>query len=283
MAAGSAAPKGRQAAEAACSGGLERRIRGGVALVGSFGGEVDFAFTERSGGVSKEPYASLNLGLHVGDNPACVAENRRRVLLALDAAGLEPRLLTANQVHEDAVVVVSAAGEEALARAREELAAGADAVVCTVPDVPVMLLYADCTPVVLTAPGAFAVVHSGWRGTYARIAAKAACVLAREAGCDPSAVSAFIGPHILGDEYEVSAELLQKFALQFDNIELTGSRCLDMSAVIRISLEEVGVLPCAIHDAHLSTMRLNDRFFSYRAEGGTCGRHGAVALMRSVS
>ena len=70
---------------------LERTVDGnGVALVGGTCGRVRFAFTERTGGVSKAPYESLNLGTHVGDDPAAVAENRRRVLVAL---GIEDALL----------------------------------------------------------------------------------------------------------------------------------------------------------------------------------------------
>ena len=142
--------------------------------------------------------------------------------------------------------------------------------------------FADCTPVVLTAPGGFAVVHSGWRGTLARISGKAACVLARETGSSPEEVSAYVGPHILGSEYEVSDELLHTFCLQFANMNITRPARLDMSAAVRTSLEESGVPPCAIHDEQLSTMSRNDRFFSYRAENGVCGRHGAIAYMPSA-
>ena len=261
-------------------GALTRRVVDGIGFTGVFSGETVFAFTERTGGVSSEPYASLNLGAHVGDDPAAVAENRRRALAALGCDGLADRLLTANQVHGDHVAVVN--GGRDLDCVRDELAAGADAVVCTVPDVPVMLLFADCTPVVLTAPGGFAVVHSGWRGTLARISGKAACVLARETGSSPEEVSAYVGPHILGSEYEVSDELLHTFCLQFANMNITRPARLDMSAAVRTSLEESGVPPCAIHDEQLSTMSRNDRFFSDRAENGVCGRHGAIAYMPSA-
>ena len=68
---------------------LTRYVANGVTLLGdtSRPGGVTFAFTERTGGVSKAPYASLNLGSRCGDDPACVAENRARALAALD----EPR------------------------------------------------------------------------------------------------------------------------------------------------------------------------------------------------
>ena len=185
-----------------------------------------------------------------------------------------------NQVHGDNVVVVDSADASVLDSVRARIAKGADAIVCTQAQVPVMLCFADCVPVILTCPGGFAVVHSGWRGTYARIAASAARVLSG-ATCVPiEQVHAYIGPHILGDEYEVSSDLLHTFALQFDSIKESASRKLDLARAIEQSLVEVGVPLCGIHDTRLSTMSLNERFYSYRKEQGMCGRHAALALMR---
>ena len=265
---------------------LERTVDGnGVELVGGTCGRVRFAFTERTGGVSKAPYESLNLGTHVGDDPVAVSENRRRVLAALGCEDTLSSLLVPNQVHGDRVVTVTpenASTPEALEAICTDIAGptGADAIVCTAPNVPVLLCFADCVPVILTCGDAFAVIHSGWRGTYAHIAAKAAAALATAADRPVSDISAFIGPHILGDEYQVSADLLQMFPEQFANIDKNAERTLDLSACIRQSLKEVGVLSCEIHDPRLSTVRQNDRFFSYRAEQGICGRHAAVACIR---
>lgn len=258
---------------------LERVTHGTVTLVEGARGSIRFGFTERTGGVSREPYASLNLGTHVGDDPVAVAENRRRVLAALGAEELADRLLVPNQVHGDEVAVVSTGDADELARVRDEIARGADAIVCTARDVPVMLCYADCVPVVLVGEGGFAVIHSGWKGTYAGIAGKAARILAHETGADASQLDAHIGPHILGDEYEVSCELMGRFAERFPGIDASAGRLLDLSCAIRASLEDAGVLENHIVDTQLSTMRDNDRFFSYRAETGTCGRHAAVAVM----
>ncbi len=178
-------------------------------------GTVAAAFTERTGGASESPYASLNLGSHVGDDLAAVMENRRRVLAALGCAGDFERLLVPNQVHGDCVAVVREGSDDELTRVREQIAEGADAIVCAVAHVPVMLCFADCVPVVLTCPGGFAVIHSGWKGTIARISAKAASILCETAACPASSVRAYIGPHILGDEYEVSQELMERFCAEF--------------------------------------------------------------------
>lgn len=258
---------------------LERKSHGPVTLVQDACGPVTIAFTERTGGVSQPPFASLNLGTHVGDDAQAVAENRRRVLAALDAEDVACRLLVPNQVHGDHVAVVTSSEPAQLDAVRDEIARGADAIVCTVTDVPVMLCYADCVPVVLASPEGFAVIHSGWKGTYARISAKAARILMQTTGADASSIRAYIGPHIRGDEYEVSSDLVQRFAERFPGIDAAGS-LLDLASCIRQALAKVGVPEEAIDDAGLSTIRMNDRFFSYRAEHGTCGRHAAVAIMR---
>ena len=232
----------------------------GVTLVEGATSDVRFAFTERAGGVSEDAYSSLNLGSHVGDDPFAVQENRRRALEAMGAAECEHNLLVPNQVHGDHIVAVTSNGADDLEDVREQIAAGCDAIVCTAHNVPVLLCFADCVPVVLVAPGGFAVVHSGWKGTIARI-------------------SANIGPHILGDEYEVSQELMDRFAAEFSCIDASTSRMLDLSAAIREALVDVGVDADDIVDTQLSTVRQNDRFYSYRNEDGTCGRHAAIGVM----
>lgn len=242
-------------------------------------GHVALAFTERTGGASAAPYESLNLGGSCGDDEACVRENRRRALAAIGAAGLEGRLVCPRQVHGDRVVCVRSAEAGALEAARAEALAGADAVVCTAEDVPVLLCFADCVPVVLTCPGGFAVVHSGWRGTMARISEKAACVLAAEAGCDAGELRAFVGPHIGAADYEVSEELLGSFVDAFGEDVALDGRHLDLERAVVAALASAGVGPERIEVAGVSTASATERFFSYRAEGGRCGRHGALAVM----
>ena len=143
---------------------LVRIERSGVHIVGCVEGTIAFGFTERTGGVSTPPFASLNLGAHVGDDPQAVAENRRRVLRAVGASSCAENLLVPNQVHSDHVAVVRSSDPSVLEAARAEIADGSDAIVCTAPDVPVMLCFADCVPVILTAPGGFAVVAFGLEG-----------------------------------------------------------------------------------------------------------------------
>jgi len=260
---------------------LTTRTSSGVTLLGDerVPGGVTFAFTERSGGVSEGPYASLNLGASCGDDPDAVAENRRRALVALGAAALEDRLVNPKQVHGDHVVVIRGAGEQDVREAQREAREGADAVVCVASQVPVLLCFADCVPVVLCAPGGFAIAHSGWRGTIARIAARSLAVLCEETGVDAAEVYAYIGPHILGSDYEVSHDLLERFSAEFGESVCLPCNHLDLTQAVRLALLEGGVLPEHLAVCEASTARSTDRFFSYRASGGSCGRHGALAVL----
>ena len=161
---------------------MERFTVDGVTLVGSRDTDIAFGFTERTGGVSKPPYASLNLGSHVGDDVEAVQHNRLLALRALGVENLYNALIIPNQVHGDDVVAVRNSDAGYLESIRERVAQGRGRhAYRTARQVPVMLCFADCVPVILTCGNnGFAVVHSGWKGTYARIAAKAARALCEE-------------------------------------------------------------------------------------------------------
>ena len=262
---------------------LDRYQAGKVTLLadGSVPGGVTFAFTERTGGASVGDYSSLNLGDACGDDPSRVAENRRLALAAIGADAWAGSLVAPHQVHGDHVVrVTSGEADELLAR-QAEAREGADAVVCTVPRVPVLLCFADCVPVVVCAPGGFAVAHSGWRGTVARIAAKAARALMEETGCAAGELSAYVGPHVGAADYEVSPEIMERFVAEFGPSVDAGERHLDLGCAVRIALAEAGIPEGAIASCDDSTASNVGRFFSYRAERGHCGRHAALAVMGS--
>ncbi len=260
---------------------LSRLVRKGVTFLSDEArpGGVTLAFTERTGGVSTGQWASLNLGSRCGDDSEAVRANRLRVLDALGVLDLADRMVCPRQVHGDRVLVAGSKGEGALRDLRAKAEEGADAIVCTTPGIPVLLCFADCLPVVLVAQGGFAVVHSGWRGTIARISARAMEVLCQETGSDPSQVNAYVGPHIAGPDYEVSQDLLDRFVGEFGPDVVAGQRRLDLAQAVRIALQDAGADPSRILDSGVSTPRNLDRFYSYRAEQGACGRHGAVAVL----
>ena len=233
------------------------------------------AFTGRSGGVSVAPYDSLNLGDHVADDPASVRENRMTLMRSLDVpAGCHDRLIVPNQVHGSFVLEVG----DNLSAAASTAHGGADGIVCAQSGAPVLLCFADCVPVILVAPGgAFAVAHAGWRGAIADIPAKALLRLCDAAGCSPDDCNAYIGPHIGSCCYETSQEILERFVSEFGDGCDCGNRLLDLSFAVEASLLRAGASERRIVDAKACT-HCNERFyFSYRASGGTTGRHGAFA------
>jgi YfiH family protein len=240
------------------------------------------AFTERTGGVSDGHYRSLNLAAHVGDDPEHVASNRRMAMKAMGLSTFSAGLTTAQQVHGDRVVVIGPGdcGAGADPTSGPPPVAHCDALVTTTPRVPLMLLFADCVPVVLVAPGqGVAVAHAGWRGALAGIAGSTARVLAREVGCDPAEIVGYVGPHIGSCHYEVGAEIMSHFVNTFGTVARADSGGLDLGAVVAASLVDAGVSSCSIAALGACTFESTDRFYSYRAENGLTGRHGAVACI----
>ena len=243
---------------------------------------VVVGFSERVGGVSAAPFDSLNLASHVGDDSAAVDENRGRLL---DAWGLEEfreRLTMAEQVHGDRIALVDAAsaGSGAFSRGRRPPLGGTDALVTRETGVPLALCFADCVPVILVAPGpVVAVVHAGWRGALGSLPGKVAARLVLVAGCEASAVTAYIGPHVRACHYQVSPEIMSQFVNAFGTLARASSGGLDLDAVVSASLDRAGVAPCNIARLGTCTAETTDRFFSYRAEGGRTGRHSALACI----
>lgn len=245
---------------------------------------VRLAFSERSGGVSSGPFASLNLSSRCGDELSHVQENRLRVVRALVGEEAYPTtqvLAEAHQVHGTRCVVLTDASPQALSRAQQELIDGADAIVCTVEDVCPLLCFADCVPLIFVARGGFAIAHSGWRGTLARIASNVLDELMRATGSSVQDVQVYIGPHIQAADYPVSRELLTRFVASFGTAVEANNCQLDLAAAIQMTLVQAGVLREHIVVCPCSTAACTDRFFSYRASGGVCGRHGALACMSS--
>lgn len=236
-------------------------------------------FTERTGGLSSGVFASLNLGSNCGDDPELVARNRALALAAAGFPGDPAAIVCPKQVHGSDVLVVEDGSPAGISAAQLEAAKGYDAVLCTAPGVPVLLCYADCVPVILVAPGGFCVVHSGWKGTIARISAKAARMLVEKCSCAPKDLLVYIGPHIQAPDYEVSEELLERFVAEFGEGACHSYRHLDLRFCIERALADVGVPASRIAACDCSTPRCTDRFFSYRGAGGECGRHGAIAWL----
>ncbi len=140
---------------------------------------------------------------------------------------------------------------------------------------------ADCVPVVFSAASVpwVAVVHAGWRGTYESIVQKT-IDLALRRGIDSIDLHCWIGPHIQGDTYEVSPELIAKFRDRFGKLGIfSHDRLLDLGRLNTLQAMECGVPEAQIHSCGLCTYSMPDRFPSYRRDGECRGQiYTAVVL-----
>ena len=226
---------------------------------------------------------TLNLALHVGDTCEKVLSNRKNFAEAL---GVEAaRLTTCAQVHGSKVTVVTqelvGKGAEAFADTIQET----DALVTALPDVPLLLFYADCTPVLLADPvtGIIGLAHAGWRGTVAKIARKTVEAMVQEFGCRPENLLGAIGPAIGACCYEVD-DFVRNQASGYEQFfapeeAKPGKYMLDLWALNRYQLLESGLKPENIAVAGVCTAHNHELFCSYRAEQGKTGRMG-VCLCR---
>jgi purine-nucleoside/S-methyl-5'-thioadenosine phosphorylase / adenosine deaminase len=220
---------------------------------------VPHGFSLRTGGVSPWPYQSLNLGFTVGDSKPLVEENMRRLRTA---AGLGGDIATAVQVHGDRIV--DSELREILPSTVPE-ADGADGMVSEGAAVGVRV--ADCVPVLLSAGRTVAAVHSGWKGTKLRIAARALAAM-RVPARD---VVAAVGPCIGRCCYQVSPELAAGFRAQFGAGAADERDHLDLRYCIEAALREAGV--AEVEQVQGCTSCDIGSFFSHRRDKGRTGRH----------
>jgi len=257
---------------------------------------ADTAVTARSGGVSSGPYESLNLSLAVGDDPGCVLENRRRLATAFGADLGD--FVFARQLHGAGVRIVTASDrgsgayplDDAIGSASEAGGSGGvDALVTASPGVVLVILTADCVPVVLHDPvaGVLACVHAGWRGTVAGVTAAAVAAM-RGLGARPSDIVAGIGPAIGADRYQVGPDVREAVSRSFGPAAPGFIRpdpsapdrwLLDLPSANRHALREAGVPGPQIHATDLVTGPVPGHFFSDRT-ARPCGRLALVARLR---
>jgi polyphenol oxidase len=235
-------------------------------------------FSSRVGGVSQGAFAGLNLSGRLGDQPALVAENRRRLLASLKLTG-QLRLLT--QVHGQQVIVANPANPTAVAAVPPE----ADALVTASPGLVLAIETADCYPLLLedASAGVVGAAHAGWRGTLGQIAAATVAAMVG-LGARAEGIQVAIGPGICAANYPVGAAVQQQFlaagfpaglfqASLFPALGTNGPH-LDLAAANAWVLQQAGVPAANIWQAGRCSTEAD--FFSYRRDGGQTGRMWAV-------
>lgn len=262
--------------------------------------------TTRAGGVSRPPFDSLNLGNHVGDEPAAVLANRTRLQSALAAAGAPARAVFLNQVHADGVVQLAADTPDGTE---------ADACVTTAHGVACTIMVADCLPVLFAhrGGGVVAAAHAGWRGL-AGLQGRGVLEAAFECfqalahdGKAPAAIKSvaiaanheavthavaqhtvvWLGPCIGPQAFEVGAEVRDAFCRAdpaaascfVPSREAAGKFLCDLAGLARQRLRALGIGAVYGNDstAPWCTFTQPSRFFSHRRDAAALGGSGRFA------
>lgn len=221
---------------------------------------MNYRFTDRTGGKSTGAFGSLNLALHVEDDPTVVLENRR---LLEEQLGQPIQYM--EQVHGDSVALIGASTIDSPT---------ADALLTQESGIALAVMVADCIPLLLSNAGAVAAVHVGRRGLLNGVAIK---TLNKLRSLDSSPVTAVIGPTICGSCYEVSQEIFNEVTDRYPASSArtpSGGFSLDLAKSLTLELIENGV---TVIDESRCTVE-HDSLFSYRRDGKTGRQVGIVWL-----
>jgi polyphenol oxidase len=218
---------------------------------------------------------ALNLGYTHWDFPERVANNRKRFLAALNLD--QAQLATLHQIHSDRVHIIKDVADQ-------WNQADGDALVTRIENCALAIQTADCLPILIADPQkkVAAVVHSGWRGTRARILQKTIEAMEREFGSDPARLVAAIGPGIRACCFEVDEAVAELFIRELDGClakpvdERPGKFLVDLPRALKLQLKCSGIKSENSHDIGTCTRCNSNEFFSYRAEGQNSGRMMAV-------
>lgn len=225
--------------------------------------------TTKLSGVSRAPYESNNLGLHVGDDEISVLHNRQRIR---EEFGLPNEPIWLNQTHSTRCI-----------KAEIETDRNADAAISSSSKHPLVILTADCLPIVLCNQQGteIAAVHAGWRGLFHGI-------LANTISCmqsNPMNLMAWIGPAICQSCYEVGEEVYSSFTNKYplsQNAFAANKKKwhANLPKIAEIILNNLGV--SMVFQSNLCTFELKDEFYSYRREPQT-GRIGTFIWLNNHS
>lgn len=238
-------------------------------------GDLRHGIFTRHGGASESPYASLNLGASIGDDLSAVKENHRRMYRAL--AVNPQRAVSCWLVHSVKTLAITGG------RPQNGKLEKADAIITDQADLPLVMRYADCVPLLMYDPvrRSIGLGHAGWRGTVQGMAGKMIREMRAAFGCNPEDVRVLIGPAISRRNYAVGAEVVRAVDHYFGEdaglIALDaarGSPTFDLWRANQQDLAKHGVANVDIMET--CTFENTGEFYSHRAENGRTGRFGVV-------
>ena len=249
-------------------------------LAGSAG--LNHFVSLRKGGISKGKYSSLNLGLHTGDEKSNVLRNRE--LLAKTMGFSVDDFVFAGQVHSDQIAIVGNAERGSGVWEADSCIHETDAMITNQAGICLMVLVADCVPVLLYDPKkrVIAAIHAGRKGTESLIVLKTVDRMKQQYGCSAKDILAGIGPSIGPCCYEVEDKVAGQFSQsleQFEGLVLRQQEGhkphLDLWKANQLQLLASGILPESIETAGICTQCNEQDYFSYRVGEGMTGRFAA--------
>ena len=229
-----------------------------------------------SGLISAFSSRPQNMSLSYGDT-ACSLENRRILLAELGVDYND--LVCAKQVHGHRVEHVRQTDRGKGALSYDTAIADTDALFTNIKYLPLAVFTADCLPVFLydRQTRSIALIHAGWRGTKDNISARTVELMKKELNTRPKDLSVGFGPGIRDCCYEVGEEFREFFPAGLKERE--KHHFLDLTEINKKQFLDLGVEGENIFDSGICTFCNNDRFFSYRKEGNSCGRMISVAML----
>ncbi|MCZ0938165.1 MAG: peptidoglycan editing factor PgeF [Caldilineaceae bacterium] len=234
----------------------------------------------RHGGVSPEPWHSLNFSYSRGDERERVLKNFARLCGAIGKDPSEP--VRTHQIHSTNVAQVG--WEDAGTRK-----ASCDALITDAVDLPLFLVFADCVPLVIYDPArhVLGACHAGWRGTVDGMASAALRAMNAAFGTDAADVHVGIGPSIGPESYEVGEEVIgratsllpggEKYLKEGEGVK--DGLLFDLWQANIDQLTAAGVPREQIELSGIDTARRTDEFYSHRAEEGRCGLFGLLTWL----
>lgn len=230
--------------------------------------ELVFGFSTKKGGVSPEPLG-LNLSISVNDDPENVRRNRKIFFSELGIK--EDQVTFQKQIHSSVINYTD----------KPEHFDGCDAIYTDKKNVFLAVSVADCIPVFLYAPDkkVIAGIHSGWKGTQAKIVTKTIKELVSKFHINLSELTAYIGPGISQDYYEVGEEVGKLFDEKI-KYRKNGKYYLDLKKDNYDQLLSSGLNKKNIEVSELCTFKEKDLLHSYRRDGSRSGRMFGIIGMR---
>ena len=225
----------------------------------------------RLGGLSKPPFASLNLGVFTNDLKETVQQNKEILYSDLGING--DQIASSFQCH----------GNEVLNVVEPGYYEGFDALITNKKDIFLQILVADCTPMLLFDPihEVIAAIHAGWRGTANAIVQKTLDKMTLHFQTKPSDCFAYVGTCISQSYFEVDKDVADNFDQEFYVFDKEKNKYfIDLKGCNARALSDAGLMKNHIAISPFCTVKDNDLFFSHRYEKGTTGRFGVIIGMR---